>query len=402
MDENLSDEKELTSAEDCAENEGNAENRRCDKAKEAVKNYFRTLPKRYFITAFSGMAQGLFVTLIAGTILAQIGGWLGDNAFAKMVLALANIAKSLMGVGIGVGIAHALGKNKLIVFSAAVAGFVGAFANTIMDGTFAFTLGAPGNPIGSYVVTMFTVEIASLYVGKTKLDIILVPLGMMVLAMGAIYVAYPFIWVINQLGVLIAIATNATPFVMGIVISVIMGILLTMPTSSAAIWVAVASPVLTGGTATAEQVNAMLLAGGAAAVGCACHMVGFAVSSFRENGVGGLISQGIGTSMLQIPNIMKKPIIMVPQIISSAICGPLSTCVFCLYCDATGGGMGTSGLVGVFSTISSSVNQGLNGVLLGFGIALLFFILPAVIGLGVTELFRKKGWIKYGDMKLDS
>ncbi len=414
MDENLSDEKELTSAEDCAENEGNAENRRCDKAKEAVKNYFRTLPKRYFITAFSGMAQGLFVTLIAGTILAQIGGWLGDNAFAKMVLALANIAKSLMGVGIGVGIAHALGKNKLIVFSAAVAGFVGAFALEILQGNLSvifevngsnasyIKFGAPGNPIGSYVVTMFTVEIASLYVGKTKLDIILVPLGMMVLAMGAIYVAYPFIWVINQLGVLIAIATNATPFVMGIVISVIMGILLTMPTSSAAIWVAVASPVLTGGTATAEQVNAMLLAGGAAAVGCACHMVGFAVSSFRENGVGGLISQGIGTSMLQIPNIMKKPVIMVPQIISSAICGPLSTCVFCLYCDATGGGMGTSGLVGVFSTISSSVNQGLNGVLLGFGIALLFFILPAVIGLGVTELFRKKGWIKYGDMKLDS
>ena len=106
--------------------------------------------------------------------------------------------------------------------------------------------------------------------------------------------------------------------------------------------------------------------------------------------------------MLQIPNIMKKPVIMVPQIISSAICGPLSTCVFCLYCDATGGGMGTSGLVGVFSTISSSMNQGLNGVLLGFGIALLFFILPAAIGLGVTELFRKKGWIKYGDMKLDS
>lgn len=417
MDEKLSDEKELTAAPESADNAKTATDSAKsgrEKAKEAVKTYFKTLPKRYFITAFSGMAQGLFVTLIAGTILAQIGGWLGDNAFAKMVLTLANIAKSLMGVGIGVGIAHALNKNKLIVFSAAVAGFVGAFALEIIQGNLSFLFelngssasyikfGAPGNPIGSYVVTMFTIEIASLYAGKTKLDIILIPLGMMVLAMGAIYVAYPFIWVINQLGVLIAIATNATPFVMGIVISVIMGILLTMPTSSAAIWVAVASPVLTGGTATAEQVNAMLLAGGAAAVGCACHMVGFAVSSFRENGVGGLISQGIGTSMLQIPNIMKKPIIMVPQIISSAICGPLSTCVFFLYCDATGGGMGTSGLVGVFSTISSSMGQGLNGVLLGFGIALLFFILPAAIGLGVTELFRKKGWIKYGDMKLDS
>lgn len=369
-------------------------------AADKVKNYFKTLPKRYFITAFSGMAQGLFCTLIAGTILAQIGGWIGDNAFGRMVSAIAGIAKSLMGVGIGVGIANALGKNKLIVFTAAVAGFIGAFANTIMNGTFALKLGAPGNPIGSYVVTMFTVEIASLYAGKTKLDIILIPLGMMVLSLGAIYVAFPFIWLIDQLGVLIAIATKATPFVMGIVISVVMGILLTMPTSSAAIWVAVASPVLAG--TNAEQIGAMLLAGGAAAVGCACHMVGFAVASFKENGVGGLISQGIGTSMLQIPNIMKKPIIMVPQIISSAVCGPLSTCAFGLMCDATGGGMGTSGLVGVFSTVSASVAQGVSGWLTGLGIALLMFILPAVIGWFFTWLFTKKGWIKDGDMKLDS
>ena len=143
--ENKDEEQQLAAAETQAETpvrEG---------AAAAVKNYFRTLPKRYFITAFSGMAQGLFVTLIAGTILAQIAGWLGDNAFAKMVMTLANVAKSLMGVGIGVGIAHALGKNKLIVFSATVAGFIGAFANTVMDGTFALALGAPGNPIGSYV-----------------------------------------------------------------------------------------------------------------------------------------------------------------------------------------------------------------------------------------------------------
>ncbi len=377
-----------------------AEEEKKPTAGEKVKAYLKALPKRYFITAFSGMAQGLFCTLIAGTILAQIGGWIGDNAFGNMVTAIANIAKSLMGAGIGVGIANALGKSKLTIFSAAVTGFIGAFANTVMDGTFALKLGAPGNPIGSYVVTMFTVEIASLYAGKTKLDIILIPLGMMILSLGAIYVAYPFIWLIDQLGYLIAIATKATPFVMGIVISVIMGILLTMPTSSAAIWVAVASPVLAG--AAAEQVDAMLLAGGAAAVGCACHMVGFAVSSFKENGVGGLISQGIGTSMLQIPNIMKKPIIMVPQIISSAICGPLSTCVFGLRCDATGGGMGTSGLVGVFSTISSSVSSGVEGWVTGIGVALLMFVLPALIGWFFTWLFAKKGWIKDGDMKLDA
>lgn len=353
------------------------------------------------------MAQGLFVTLIAGTILGQIAGWIGENYVGNTLLAFANIAKALMGAGIGVGIAHALGKNRMLIFFAAVAGLIGAWSDQLIAAAAGLPLiaskfggGAPGNPIGSYVVTLLVVELASLYAGRTKLDILLVPLGGMLLAFLGIYVSFPFIWLINQLGALIAAATSITPFVMGIVISVVMGILLTMPTSSAAIWVAVASPILSGGTAGTAEVNAMLLAGGAAAVGCACHMVGFAVTSFRENGVGGLISQGIGTSMLQIPNIMKRPAIMVPEIVSSAVCGPLSTCVFGLYCDATGGGMGTSGLVGVFSTVSASAGV-LDGWVLGLGIALLFFLLPAGISLAVSELMRKKGWIRPGDMKLD-
>lgn len=142
--------------------------------------YLKALPKRYFITAFSGMAQGLFVTLIAGTILSQIASWIGDNYFGNTLLYIANIAKTLMGAGIGVGIAHALGKNKLLVFSSAVAGMVGAFADKLMVGSAPLTalgLGAPGNPIGAYVVTMLVVEIVGAYAGKTKLDILLVPLG---------------------------------------------------------------------------------------------------------------------------------------------------------------------------------------------------------------------------------
>ncbi|MBQ6728052.1 MAG: PTS sugar transporter subunit IIC [Clostridia bacterium] len=381
-----------------------------------VKNYFKTLPKRYFITAFSGMAQGLFTTLIAGTILAQIAGWIGDNYIGNTLLYIANIAKSLMGAGIGVGIAHALGKNKLLIFSAAVAGMVGAFAGNLMPDGGAFSLlgivnkhpeyftevgaewaksasylsvGAPGNPIGAYVVVMLVVEIVGLYAGKTKLDILIVPLGALVLSFVGVFVAYPFIWLINQLGDLIAISTNAAPFVMGIVISVIMGVLLTMPTSSAAIWVAVSTNVASGN----EQ--AILLAGGAATVGCACHMIGFAVASFKENKWGGLIAQGLGTSMLQIPNIMKKPVIMLPMIISSAILGPLATCVFALKCGAAGGGMGTSGLVGVFGLFDAT--SGAVGVI---GIILLMFILPALLNIVLSELFRKKGWIKFGDMKL--
>ncbi len=366
--------------------------------KDRVKDYFKSLPKRYFITAFSGMAQGLFVTLIAGTILAQIAGWIGDNYFGKTLTYIANIAKSLMGAGIGVGIAYALGKNKLLTFSTAVAGMVGAFADKLFVGSTPFlslSLGVPGNPIGAYVVTMFAVELVGTYAGKTKLDILLVPLGTLILAFGGIYVAFPFIWCINQLGTLIAVATAATPFVMGVVIAVVMGILLTMPTSSAAIWVAVASPVLTQYAVGSAEYEAMLLAGGAATVGCACHMVGFAVASFRENGVSGFISQGIGTSMLQIPNIMKKPSIMLPMIISSAICGPLSTCVFTLKCGTAGGGMGTSGLVGVFDLFKYT--QGWLGYL---GIILLMFVLPALLNFLISEFMRKKEWIKYGDMKL--
>lgn len=367
---------------------------------EKVKEYFKTLPKRYFITAFSGMAQGLFVTLIAGTILAQIAGWIGtDNYFGQTLMLIANFAKTLMGAGIGVGIAYALKKNKLLVFASALAGMIGAFsANFIVGGTTIdkLTLGAPGNPIGAYVTTMLVVEVASLYAGKTKLDILLVPLGAMLLALVGAYVSYPFVWLVSKLGDLIAIATKATPFVMGIVISVIMGILLTMPTSSAAIWVSVASPILTGGAVSAEYSNAMLLAGGAATVGCACHMVGFAVASFRENGVSGLVSQGLGTSMLQIPNIMKAPKIMLPEIIASAICGPLATCVFKLKCGVSGGGMGTSGLVGVFDLFKHTDMNAL-GII---GIILLMFVLPAAISFGVSELMRKKNFIKSGEQKL--
>ncbi len=363
------------------------------------KAYLKELPKRFFITAFSGMAQGLFVTLIAGTILAQIAGWIGaENYIGGTLLYIANIAKSLMGAGIGVGIAYALRKNKLLIFSAAVAGMIGAFADRLMIGAATpfvmLSLGAPGNPIGAYVVTMLVVEVVELYAGKTKLDILLVPLGTLLLGFAGVFVACPFIWLVNQLGALIAIATEATPFVMGIVIAVVMGVLLTMPTSSAAIWVAVASPVLSGGAGAAGY-EAMLLAGGAATVGCACHMVGFAVASFRENGVGGLISQGIGTSMLQIPNIMKKPVIMLPMIISSAICGPLSTCLFQLKCGASGGGMGTSGLVGVFDLFNYT-----SGWLGYVGIILLMIVLPAILNFLISEFMRKKSWIKEGEMKL--
>ena len=363
---------------------------------EVVKKLF----DRWFILAFSGMAQGLFVTLIAGTIVKTIGTYLiGDNLVGNFLVLLGGIASVVTGFGIGVGMAHGLKADKLVIFSAGVAGFIGAYAEQILAGANLSALsavwgkGLPGNPISAYVCALIAIEIARFVSGKTKLDILLVPLTCLACAVIGLYVAYPFIWLIKIIGEGIRIATTATPFFMGIIIAVVMGMLLTLPTSSAAIWVAIV-------TAYGENVpDAVLLAGGAAVVGCASHMVGFAVMSYRENGFSGLISQGLGTSMLQIPNVMKKPILFIPPIISSAITGPLATTVFKLRCDASGGGMGTSGLVGVFGCVNASVGV-VNPWLLGFGIALLMFILPALICFLVSEFMRKKGWICFGDLKI--
>lgn len=377
------------------------------KGQNKVISYLKALPKRYFITAFSGMAQGLFVTLIAGTILAQIAGWinaLGKNYVGDTLLYIANIAKVLMGAGIGVGIAHALGKNKLLIFSAAVAGMVGAWADQLILGGGGFSAiltkigaGLPGNPIGAYVLTMLVVELVELYAGKTKLDIILIPLGTLLISLVGVFVAWPFIKLIDlfaDLLVLTISAGAAVKIIVGIVIAVVMGILLTMPTSSAAIWVAIA----TSNTALANP-EVFAIAGGAAVAGCAAHMVGFAVTSYRENKFGGLISQGIGTSMLQIPNIMKKPIIMLPEIISSAVAG-LVAVLLNIRCTAAGGGMGTSGLVGLFGVIDSSVLYNVPTINIVLGIVLCLFVIPTVVSLAVSEFMRKKNWIKFGDMKL--
>ena len=372
------------------------------------------IAKRWFIDAFTGMAQGLFVTLIAGTIIKTIGTLIGDNAVGRLFTTLGQIASILMGAGIGAGIASHLKASKLVIFASMVAGFVGAFSDkfigsaanfspgVITDVSAVLGAGSPGNPIGAYITALAATEIGSLVAGKTKLDILLVPLTCLLTALAFSYVAYPFIWLINMLGKGIAIATEFTPFFMGIIISVVMGILLTMPTSSAAIWVAVASPILSDASASAANVEAMYIAGGAAVVGCACQMVGFAVMSFRENGWSGIISQGLGTSMLQIPNIMRNPRIFIPPIVASAVCGPIATCAFKLRCGASGGGMGTCGFVGIIDSFNASVSSGaMEWWLFLICILLLFIILPAVISWAVGLLLRKIGWIKENDLKLD-
>lgn len=337
------------------------------------------------------MALGLFATLIVGTILGQIGSYI-PGVIGTYIVYVATIAKSLMGAGIGVSVATKFKYSPLVTVSAGVVGFIGAFSSSIVNGTFfsqtgGLAISGVGDPLCAFIAALIAIEVGNLVAGKTKLDILITPIvtigvGTVVALLSGPYISY----VTTALGELIQFATEQHPFVMGILIAVLMGIFLTLPISSAAIAVIIG---LSG------------IAGGAAVVGCSAQMVGFAVASYRENKFGGLVAQGIGTSMIQMPNIVRKPIIWLPPIIASAILGPISTCVLKMTCDASGAGMGTSGLVGQLVTYSSMVSSGVSPVVTILEIVIMHFIAPALLTLIISEGMRKLNIIKFGDMKLD-
>ncbi|KNF07012.1 putative phosphotransferase system, EIIC component [Gottschalkia purinilytica] len=342
-----------------------------------MKNSKKTTSIRdYLIKVLNGMALGLFSSLIIGLILKQIGIFLN----IKLLVQFGQVAQFMMGPAIGAGVAYSLGASPLGIFASTVAGAIGGQTITVGEGgTFLANI---GEPVGALLSSLLGVEASKIIQGKTKVDIVLVPaVTIIVGGVSGFYLA-PFVAeFMTLLGKMINLATQQQPVIMGILVSVLMGIILTLPISSAAIGIALG---LDG------------LAAGAAIVGCATNMIGFAVASFRENGVGGLIAQGLGTSMLQIPNIIKNPRIFIPPILTSAILGPISTVVFKMEGNKIGSGMGTSGLVGQFSTIEVMGSRGI------FGIILLHFVLPATITFLISEYMRKKKWIKYGDMKLNN
>lgn len=344
---------------------------------------------RIFIDGLTGMAQGLFATLIIGTIIQQIGTYLG-GVTGDLIFTLGKTAAALTGAGIGAGVARKLEAGHLVVVSAAVSGMVGAFAGDIMAGEIlvdgSIVLTGPGEPLGAFIASYIAIETGMLISGKTKLDIILTPLVSIGVGSAAGLLAGPPIsGFMSWLGSLINWGTEQQPFVMGIVVSVLMGMILTLPISSAALGVIL---------------NLSGLAAGAATVGCCCNMVGFAVASFRENKIGGLLSQGIGTSMLQVPNIVRHPQIWIPPILSSAILGPVGTMLFHMTNNATGSGMGTAGFVGPLMTWQV-MTQTETELIVFVKIILIQFILPAVLTLVISEFMRKKKWIHFGDMKLD-
>lgn len=346
-------------------------------------SYIKKILNRIFIDGLSGMATGLFSTLIIGTIISQIGALIGGE-IGKYIVAIGSAAKTVTGAGIGVGVACKLKASPLVTVSAAVAGLAGAFPDASLA---ALKFGAPGEPLGAFVAAYVAVEVGMLVSGKTKIDIIVTPLCAILPGAAVGYLlGGPISRFMLWLGELVNFNVEKSPIIGGIIVSVLMGMILTLPISSAAIGISMG---LSG------------LAAGAAAVGCCCNMVGFAVASYRENKFGGLVAQGLGTSMLQIPNIVRKPIIWAPAIVASAILGPVSSAVLKMTNNATGSGMGSAGLVGQFMAYDTMTSGGLSPAVTLLEIALMHFILPAAIALATSEIMRRAKLIKTGDMKLD-
>jgi len=335
--------------------------------------------KRYGIDAMGAMAQGLFASLLIGTIVSTLGQQLG----VQILVDIGNYAKGVSGPAMAVAIGYALQAPPLVLFSLLA---VGSAANA---------LGGAGGPLAVLFVAIAAAEFGKAVSKETKIDILLTPfVTVSVGVLLSVWCAPAIGAAASAVGQLIMWATELQPFWMGILVSVLVGIALTLPISSAAICAALS---LTG------------LAGGAAVAGCCAQMIGFAFMSYKENKVGGLLSQGLGTSMLQIGNIVKNPKIWIPPTLASAITGPIATCIFKMEMNgsAISSGMGTCGLVGQIGVYTGWVNDiaaGLKASITAMdwiGLILVCFVLPAVLSVIFCEILRRIGWIKEGDLKLE-
>lgn len=352
----------------------------------------------FVIKTMNGMAYGLFATLIVGTILATIGGFFEESSYiGKVILTVAKFLQNMTGVGIGLGVAWSMKLDGLKLIAVTAVGGIASYLNVnLYDPSISefATLGLRiGDPLTIYLVVIGTVLLSNLILKKkTPVDIVLIPFTVVLIGIVfTLILNYPISFVTKSIGYIVGVATEAQPFIMGIIISVVMGMALTAPISSAAI----AAMILTV-TDTTQNPDAIAIAGGAALVGCSVQMVGFAIQSIRDNKIGTVISVGIGTSMLQFKNILKKPIIWLPTIIVSAILGPVSTCVLKLKCTGSSAGMGTSGLVGQIGMYSQMGSTWQTWV----GIFGLHIILPAVLVFVVDYIFRKCNLIKTGDLTI--
>lgn len=358
---------------------------------KSLKGYGKKAVDRYLINGLSGMALGLFSTLLVGTIIKQVGSFFPELWIGQLLIMLGQLGTVMTGVGIAVGVAHQLGASKLVLYSSIVNGLVGAYGaklaagNMITEG--GILLNGPGDPLGAFVAAIIGIEAGRLVAGKTKLDILLTPA---VTILSGSIIAYGIGPSLSRftsfLSELIEGAMTLQPLLMGMAVSVFMGIFLTLPISSAAIGVIL---------------NLSGTAAGAATAGCCAQMIGFAIMSYKENKMNGLVAQGLGTSMLQMPNIVKNPKVWIPPILASAITGPIASVIFELENVATGSGMGTAGLVGPLLMWQSMTESGAETGGLLIQILLVCFILPGLLTWVFAEMLRKINWIKVNDLKLD-
>ena len=333
---------------------------------DRIKGYF----KRYVVEALSHMAFGLFCSLILGLIIGQIAKIPGME-FLGFISEALSASSPLVGACIGLSIAYGLSYAPLVIISSAVVGALG----------YQF-----GGPVGAYVSVVLASRVGQLISKKTPLDIILTPLVTIIVGgLIAKYCCSPINDFMQYLGSLVNEATKLNPFLMGVTVSVLVGCTLTLPISSAAICI---------------MLGIDGLAAGAATVGCCAQMIGFAVISYSDNGIGGFVSQGVGTSMLQIGNILKKPIIWLAPTLTAAILGPVSTVVLEMTNNSMGAGMGTAGLVGPLATYATMTGVGVDSGMLITKIISLHFLAPAVIALSIHMLMKRFGWVKPGDMKI--
>lgn len=344
-----------------------------------------------FIDGLSGMALGLFSTLIIGTILKQIGDLMGGD-IGRWLSTFAIVAQRLTGAGIGIGVAYKFKESTYVLLSAGAAGMIGAYASNMIAGTFfteqgAVLLSGPGEPLGAFVAAYVGIVVGRLVAGKTKIDLLITP-AVTIISGGTVgmLIGPGISEFMAWIGNLINWGTEQQPILMGIVVSVLMGMALTLPISSAALGIILG---LNG------------VAAGAATIGCCCQMVGFAVTSFKDNGVGGLFAQGVGTSMLQIPNIVRHPFIWIPPTLASAILGPIAiTGPFHMINNATGAGMGTSGLVGPIMTYQTMAAEE-GPVVVLVKIVVFHFILPGILSYIIYRGMKKMDYIHDGEMKLN-
>ncbi len=367
-------------------------------AMEARGNVLVRYLKRYFIDAMGGMAQGLFASLLIGTIIGTVGGYIPWEPAKSFFAMVATVCKNdfVVGAAIGIGMARAMGAAPLVLYSSAAVGSLSYSIGILRDVAAGEIAGhyIPGaavteglakltaGPAGCFFAVILAVELGMLVSKRTKVDILVTPIVTILPAALLARLISPYIAIgMFYLGDFVDTATEYQPFLMGIVLAVVVGIILTLPISSAAL---------------CAMIGISGIAGGAAAVGCCAQMVGFAIISFRENRWNGVVAQGLGTSMLQMGNICRRPQIWIPPTLAAAICGPLSTLVFQLECQGVEAGMGTCGLVGLIGIARVTPAS----PKMWLGMALCCIILPALLSLLFSEIMRKLGWIREGDMKL--